>query len=449
MIHKFSFNGDRLVLDVHSGSLHLVDEIVWDLLDDYQNLGRNELLARHARRYPLAEIEESLAEIELLVKEGVLFSPDSLEDSWEPPRDSVVKALCLNLAHDCNLRCLYCFGSQGDYHGPRELMSEETGKKAIDFLLASSGPRTHVEIDFFGGEPLLNQAVLQGLTAYGRQQAEILNKKMKFTATTNALLLNEKTGNYLAENQISMILSLDGRPQVHDRMRIHPGGKGSFQSVYGNVSRVLKAHPEVDYYIRGTFTRHNLDFAADVLYLADLGFDKISVEPAVITPVEGYALQEKDLPLLYAEYERLAKEMLQRAAKGRKIDFYHFNMDLEGGPCLPKRLTGCGAGHEYLAVTPSGDLYPCHQFAGRQDYWMGDVQRGIVRKDLQELFRQAHIYNKKGCRHCWAKFYCSGGCHANACAANNDIFIPHRLSCELMRKRLEGALYYQAFTKIN
>jgi len=445
MIHKFTVNGERFVLDVNSGALHLVDGLVWDLLDDdFPRRTRDELVARCAPKYPPDEAAEAIAEIERLVAEGALFSEDLLRGSWELPGDEIVKALCLHLAHDCNLSCRYCFGAQGSFAGPRSLMPAEVGRRAIDFLLASCGPRRHVEIDFFGGEPLLNFSVLRELVAYGRDRAARLGKEIKFTVTTNAVLLTKKTGDYLAENQISVILSLDGRRPVHDRMRVFPGGDGSYDLVVNNISRFLEAHPEVDYYLRGTFTRANLDFAGDVLHLADLGFDKISVEPVVASPEESYALREEDLPLVFAEYERLAAELVSRARRGREIDFYHFNIDLAGGPCLPKRLSGCGAGGEYLAVTPQGDLYPCHQFVGRPDYWLGDVARGVVRSDLRAMFRRAHIYNKEGCSECWARFYCSGGCHASAQAFNGDIHKPYKLACRYMQKRLECALYFQA-----
>jgi len=448
MIHKFMVNGERFVLDVNSGALHLVNGLVWDLLDeDYQRRTREELVARGAPKYSPEETAEALAEIDLLVAEGALFSDDLLKGSWEPPEHGIVKALCLHLAHDCNLSCRYCFGAQGSFAGPRSLMPAEVGRRAVDFLLASSGPRRHVEIDFFGGEPLLNFAVLRELVAYGREKAARANKEIKFTVTTNAVLLNDQVGDYLAENQISVILSLDGRPPVHDRMRVFPNGSGSYATVVNNIARFLEAHPDADYYLRGTFTRANLDFAGDVLHLADLGFDKISVEPVVASPKENYALREEDLPLVFAEYERLAAELVSRARRGREIDFYHFNIDLDGGPCLPRRLRGCGAGGEYLAVTPQGDLYPCHQFVGRPDYWLGDVDRGVVRSDLRAMFRHAHVYNKEGCGECWARFYCSGGCHASAQAFRGDIHKPYRLACLYMQKRLECALYCQALKK--
>lgn len=449
MIHKFIINGVRLVLDVHSGALHLVDEVVWDLLDGYFHQPPEKLTMGNAQKHARAEAAEALSEIGQLVGEGALFSEDHLKEFWAPPEHNIIKALCLYLAHDCNLQCRYCFGSRGGCPRSRGLMTPAVGRQAVDFLLASSGPRRYIEIDFFGGEPLLNFSVLQELVMYSREVASRQNKEIKFTLTTNAVLLNKKIGNYLAENGISVIFSLDGRPQVHDRMRIFPDGSGSYTIVVNNIAEFLKSYPDLDYYLRGTFTRYNLDFTSDVLHMADLGFSRISVEPVVAFSDAEHALREEDLPFIDAEYERLTEELLERAKQGQEIDFYHFNIDLEGGPCLPKRLSGCGAGDEYLAVTPEGDLYPCHQFVGRLDYWMGDVRRGIVKNDLRELFRRAHIYNKEGCGDCWAKFYCSGGCRANAQAFRNDIYKSYKLTCHLMKKRLECALYFQVFKNKN
>lgn len=444
MIHRFAVNGKKFVLDVNSGALHQVDGLAWELLADFPRPAGGKLPAAPPGGYPPEEVAGALAEIEQLVREGVLFSGDPLDGSWNPPEETVVKALCLHLAHDCNLRCRYCFGAQGAFGGPRGLMPAEVARRAVDFLLRSAGGRRHVEIDFFGGEPLLNLSVLRETVAYGRAQARRAGKEIKFTLTTNAVLLDEKTGDYLTENGISVILSIDGRPQVHDRMRVFPGGRGSYERVAENISRFLAAHPEADYYLRGTFTRKNLDFAADVLHLAGLGFTRLSVEPVVGASPEDCALTEDDLPAVFAEYERLAAELAERAKNGRPVDFYHFNIDLEGGPCLPRRLTGCGAGVEYLAVTPEGDLYPCHQFVGRAAFRMGDVRAGVVREDLRELFRGAHVYAKEECRRCWAKFLCGGGCHAGAAAVNGDIKKPGPLACRIVKKRLECALYYRA-----
>jgi len=444
MIHKFIFDGVRLVLDVNSGALHLVDRVVWDLLEEYPGLQREEVAARYADVYSRQEVAEAIEEIEQLVHQGLLFAGDPLGGSWQPPGHRIVKALCLHLAHTCNLKCSYCFAGQGSFGESAGLMPLAVGQQAIDFLLAASGPRRHVEVDFFGGEPLLNFPVLEHLVSYGREKASLLGKEIKYTVTTNAVQLNERIGNYLDDNRISVILSLDGRREVHDKWRVFPDGRGSYEIVANNISRFLDSHPKVDYYLRGTFTRYNLDFASDVLHMSDLGFPKVSVEPVVAFEEEDYAFREEDLPLVCAEYEHLTRELLARSRRGQKVDFYHFNIDLDEGPCLLRRLSGCGAGYEYLAVTYKGDLYPCHQFVGRPEYRMGDVYKGIVRDDLRDLFRHAHVYSKEGCSACWARFYCSGGCHANAHAFNGSIRKPYQLACRLMRKRLECALYLQA-----
>lgn len=444
MIHKFIFDDFRFVLDVNSGALHLVDEVVWDLLEGYPLLQPEKLAARYAGVYSRQEVAEATEEIEQLVQEGLLFTGDPLGGSWEPPGHQIVKALCLHLAHTCNLKCRYCFAGQGAFGESRGLMPLAVGQQAIDFLLSASGPRRHVEVDFFGGEPLLNFSVLEHLVSYGREKASLLGKEIKYTVTTNAMLLNDRIGGYLNDNRVSVILSLDGRREVHDKLRVFPDGSGSYGIVLKNTSHFLNSYPNVDYFLRGTFTRYNLDFASDVLHMVDLGFPKVSVEPVVAFEGEDYALCEEDLPLVYAEYEHLTRELLARFHRGQKVDFYHFDIDLEGGPCLLKRLSGCGAGYEYLAVTYKGDLYPCHQFVGRPEYCMGDVYNGIVRDDLRDLFRHAHVYSKEGCSDCWAKFYCSGGCHANAHASNGSIHKPYQLACRLMQKRLECALYLQA-----
>jgi uncharacterized protein len=444
MIHKFIFDDHRIVLDVNSGAVHLVDELTWHLLDDYPLLSPRDLVAKHSRCYPVSEVQEAVREIEELVREGLLFSPDPLDGHYEPAGNEVVKALCLHLAHDCNLACRYCFAGQGHFGGPSGLMPLETGRRALDFLFAASGSRRHVEVDFFGGEPLLNFSVLQALVEYGRQRAAQLGKVIKFTVTTNALLLTPEIGRYLNEHDLAVVLSLDGRQEIHDAMRIFPGGRGSYGRVLENISRFVSSRPGGEYYVRGTFTRHNLDFSRDVLHMADLGFEHISVEPVVAPYQEEYALQPQDVPLICEEYEALTRQLLSRARKGQRINFFHFNIDLDGGPCLPKRLTGCGAGREYLAVSPGGKLYPCHQFVSRPEYCMGDVERGIVRPEVVEEFRAAHVYNKDACRDCWARFYCSGGCHANAHAFHGNIFTPYEIACALIKKRIECALYLKA-----
>lgn len=441
MLHKFIFDGTRIVLDVHSGAVHEVDELAWELLEKYEQVTEAELIEGTRGRYDPVEVGETLEEIKELEQSGLLFSPDPYRGQYSPRKEIVTKALCLHLAHSCNLGCRYCFAGQGRFGGDEQLMLLETGRAAIDFLIERSAGRKHLEIDFFGGEPLLNFEVLKELVYYGAQRAGERDKVFKFTVTTNALILNRKISHFLNDHDISVVLSLDGRQEVHDRMRPFPGGAGSYEIVSARIKSFVDSRQNEDYIIRGTYTRHNLDFCNDVLHMADLGFKHLSVEPVVAPEEAPYAIRREDLPMIFSQYEELTRELLRRREAGEPLDFYHFNIDLEGGPCLQKRLTGCGAGHEYLAVAPNGDLYPCHQFVGRSEYLMGNVFNGRVRPDLVDAFRRAHIYNKEGCAGCWAKFYCSGGCHANAEAANGSIYKPHELGCSLARKRLECALY--------
>lgn len=436
MIHRFEFDGIKIVLDVHSGAVHVVDDLAWSLMEDYPRLELPELLTKYRDRYRPEEVEEALAEIEQLKEEGLLYSPDPYPEGYSRTGESVLKALCLHLAHWCNLGCRYCFAGQGRFGGTGEMMPAAVGRAAIDFLIARSGRRQQVEVDFFGGEPLLNFPVLEEVVEYGRRQGEQAGKKCNFTLTTNALLLTGEMGDYLEQNDISVILSIDGRPAVHNAMRTN-----SYSAVLENIRRFLEFRRGYNYYLRGTFTRYNLDFSADVLHLADLGFERLSVEPVVASEEDDFALQMKDVPVILGEYEQLTRELLQRARSGRPVDFFHFKIDLSGGPCLARRLSSCGAGHEYLAVAPDGTLYPCHQFVGRKGYKMGNVTGGGFNMEIMEEFRRAHLYNKEKCPQCWAKFYCSGGCHANAEAFNGTIFQPYELGCVLTRKRLECALY--------
>jgi len=441
LLHKFIFDDTKIVVDVNSGAVHVVDDLVWELLDDYRQLSGEELLEKYRRLYPVEDVAEALEEIRQLERDNLLYSTDPFARGYEPPPGGVIKSLCLHLAHACNLRCRYCFAGQGNFGGADEIMPERVGRAAIDFLIEKSAVRKHLEIDFFGGEPLLNFGVLAGLVDYGRKRGGESGKEFKFTLTTNAVLLNEDVTRFLNENQISVVLSLDGRREIHDAMRRARGGGGSYDVVLPRIKSFVDSRDGLNYYIRGTYTRHNLDFCADVLHLAGLGFNRISVEPVVAPPEADYAIRDEDIPFVLSEYERLTRELLDLKQAGRPVDFFHFNIDLDGGPCLPKRLSGCGAGHEYLAVTPGGELYPCHQFAGRPEYLIGNVFQGIIKTEIMEIFRNAHLYNKEGCAGCWAKFYCSGGCHANAAALNESIFRPHRQGCVLARKRLECAIY--------
>jgi uncharacterized protein len=443
LVHKFIFDEARIVLDVNSGTVHLVDELAWEIINQYPSPDLSMLHAYFQGKYTQEEINEAQGEVQQLIKEGLLFSQDSLKGLYRPPEDRVVKALCLHLAHGCNLACRYCFAGKEQYHGAVNLMSVETGKKAIDFLLTKSGKRQHVEIDFFGGEPLLNFSGLQKIVAYGEKQAAVHGKEIKFTVTTNALLLTEEISRFLRTHKIFTVLSIDGRPWVNDRMRVFPNGQGTYRRVIENVSRYVSFCSEEDYYLRGTFTRYNLDFASDFLHLADLGFRCISLEPVVASLEKDYALQPENVPYLEKEYVRLARLLLNYQQQGKEVRFFHFEIDLDGGPCLIKRLTGCGAGQEYLAVAPDGSLYPCHRFVGRQEYCLGDLEQGFTRRHLGKQFCQAYIYNKESCAACWARFYCGGGCHANNIAFNGSIFSPNPLFCRLMKKRLECALYLQ------
>lgn len=443
MIHKFKFDGTHIVVDVHSGAVHVVDELVWDMLASYQDQNPAAIVQGMAGKYSPEQVEQALAEIKNLVEEGLLFSTDPHQEGYQPGRDGVVKALCLHAAHDCNLRCQYCFAGQGQFGGPSGLLSPEVGRAAIDFLIEKSGKRKNIEIDFFGGEPLLNFKVIKELVPYGNERAERAGKKLKFTLTTNGVLLSQEVQQFLLDNNMAAVLSLDGRPAVHDAMRPTPRGKGSYEQVVKAFREYVAQQPPAGYYIRGTFTRHNLDFSQDVMHMAELGFKDVSVEPVVAGNDTDYAFKPEDLPILMEQYEKLTRLLWQRREAGQPINFFHFNIDLSGGPCLPKRLSGCGAGYEYLAVTPEGDLYPCHQFVGNSDFLLGTVKDGIHNQELIENFRQAHIYNKPECVGCWAKFYCSGGCHANAWSFNKDLLRPYNLGCQLARKRFECAIYLQ------
>jgi len=447
VIHAFSFDGTFIVLDVNSDTVHVVDEPAFHIIKDYEGMSAGEIISKYETVYGAETVREILLEIDELVGTGRLFAPDPLPNGYRPPENETVKALCLHLAHDCNLRCRYCFAGQGDFGGERDLMPLEVGRAAIDFLMEASRDRRHVEVDFFGGEPLLNRSVLLDLVDYGKDRSRVKGKEIKFTLTTNAILLDPEMQRFIGENDLAVVLSVDGRPRVHDRMRPTPVGTGSYRIVMDRISQFVHSPYCGEYYIRGTFTRHNCDFSADVRHLAEAGFEHISVEPVVAGADTDYAFREEDVDVLLEEYENLTRYLLQRHRQGRPVDFFHFNIELENGPCLSKRLTGCSAGSEYLAVTPAGDLYPCHQFVGREDYKVGSVINGIVNKRSAELFGRAHIYNKKECQECWARFHCSGGCHANALAFNGNLLEPYRLGCLLARKRLECALYLKVKTQ--
>ena len=453
MIHQYKLNGYNIVLDVYSGSVHAVDELAYAaiaLVDaGHPRAEAADLLAKKYADHPevtAEDINDCFDDIEELKADGKLFAEDIYADHAFDfkNRSTVVKALCLHIAHDCNLACQYCFAEEGEYHGRRALMSFEVGKKALDFLIANSGSRHNLEVDFFGGEPLMNWQVVKDLVAYGREQEKIHNKKFRFTLTTNGVLLNDEVMEFCNKEMGNVVLSIDGRKEVHDFMRPFRKGAGSYDLILPKFQKFAESRNQDKYYVRGTFTHHNLDFSQDVLHLADLGFKQISVEPVVADPSEEYALREEDLPKIMEEYDLLAKEMIKREKEGKGFNFFHFMIDLTGGPCVYKRLSGCGSGTEYLAVTPWGDFYPCHQFVGEEEYLMGNVDEGITRPDIQKDFGCCNVYTKPACKDCFARFYCSGGCAANGYHAHKDIRSNYEIGCELQRKRVECAIMIKA-----
>ena len=447
MIHQYKNNGYNIVLDVNSGSVHVVDDLVYDVIAKLdQGATEEETAAALKAVYPEQEIAEAMEECRELKDAGVLFTEDVYEKAIidYKARKTVVKALCLHIAHDCNLACKYCFAEEGEYHGRRALMSFEVGKKALDFLIANSGQRRNLEVDFFGGEPLMNWQVVKDLVAYGREQEKIHNKNFRFTLTTNGVLLNDEIMDFCNKEMANVVLSVDGRKEVHDRMRPFRSGAGSYDLVMPKFKKFADSRTQERYYVRGTFTHHNLDFSKDVLDLADQGFKQISVEPVVAQDSEEYALKKEDIPKICEEYDKLAAEMVKREKEGKGFTFFHYMIDLTGGPCVYKRLSGCGSGTEYLAVTPWGDLYPCHQFVGNEKYLMGNVDEGITKTEIVDEFKCCNVYTKEKCRNCFAKFYCSGGCAANSYNFHGTIQDAYDIGCELQRKRVECAIMIKA-----
>lgn len=447
VIHQYKNNGYNIVLDVNSASVHVVDELVYDVLElQKENMADQEIIHKLSAVYGIADINTALAECRQLQEAEMLFTKDTYRSAIDlfKERQTVVKALCLHAAHDCNLACRYCFAEEGEYHGRRALMSFDVGKKALDFLVANSGNRKNLEVDFFGGEPLMNWQVVKDLVAYGREQEKIHDKNFRFTLTTNGVLLNDEVMEFANREMANVVLSIDGRKEINDHMRPFRNGAGSYDLIVPKFRQFADSRNQDKYYVRGTFTRHNLDFSKDVLHLADLGFKQISVEPVVAPETETYALREEDLPKIYEEYDLLAREMIKREKEGRGFHFFHFMIDLTGGPCVYKRLSGCGSGTEYLAVTPWGDLYPCHQFVGEEKYLMGTVDEGVTRQSICDEFKGCNVYAKDKCRDCFARFYCSGGCAANAYNFTGEINNVHEISCALQRKRVECALMIKA-----
>ncbi len=452
MIHLFRALDTPMALDVGSGAVHMLDDLAYDTLfylQEHAGADDNAVIAALSDRYPASDVEEAMGELRELIAQGYLDTPDDYA-SVMPNDAGIVKSMCLHAAHDCNLRCRYCFADKGEYHmRNRMLLSADVGKKALDWLVSKSGNRHFLEVDFFGGEPLLNVPVIREVVAYGREIEKRTNKKFKFTTTTNGIGLTDEVMDFLNREMHNVVISIDGRPEVHDRMRPTPNGKGSYELIIDKAKEFVRRRNQQQYYIRGTYTHYNLDFANDVLHLADEGFEQLSIEPVVTSADKPYALHESDLPRIFDEYERLGREYLKRRADGRWFSFFHFTVDLTGGPCLRRRLTGCGAGNEYVAVTPEGDIYPCHQFVGREGMKMGSVLDGSFDTGIQKRFQQNHVLAKEKCRDCWARFYCSGGCAANAHAFNGDISKPFDLECRIERKRLECAMAIFAIEQEN
>ncbi len=440
MIHTFTALGQPMALDVGSGAVHALDELALEALKLWESQDRDEIKAALSGRFDPMEVEEVLCELSELEQMGQLNAPDNYDDV-EVHGPGVVKAMCLHAAHDCNLRCRYCFAGAGDYHSRnRCVLPVDTGKAALDWLVEKSGNRINLEVDFFGGEPLMNFKAVREIVAYGRELEKKHNKRFKFTTTTNGLLLTDEIIDFLNREMDNVVLSIDGRPEVHDRMRPTPNGSGSYAHIIPNALRLARSRNQQRYYVRGTFTANNIDFASDVLHLADAGFEQLSIEPVVADPACDYALKQEDLPRIFDEYESLAKEYVKRRKDGRWFNFFHFMIDLQGGPCLRKRLTGCGAGNEYVAVTPEGDIFPCHQFVGREGFRMGSVLDGSFDTAIQQKFAANNVLSKEACRSCWARFFCSGGCAANAHLFHGDITKPYDLECQMERKRLECAM---------
>ena len=452
MIHQYKNNGYNIVMDVCSGAVHVVDDITYDVIELYEKNRENgvetdlSLLEKELPQYSSGELQETLEEVETLKESGELFAEDEYQQYVIDfkKRKTVVKALCLHIAHDCNLGCRYCFAEEGEYHGRRALMSLEVGKQALDFLVANSGNRRNLEVDFFGCDPTMNFDVVKELVRYGRSLEGPHNKNFRFTLTTNGVLLDDDIMEFANREMANVVLSIDGRKEVNDYMRPTRNGKGSYDLIVPKFRKFAELRNQTNYYVRGTFTHHNLDFSEDVLHLADLGFKQISVEPVVAPPEEPYAIREEDLPKLLEEYDKLAKEMIKREKEGRGFNFFHFMIDLTQGPCVAKRLSGCGSGTEYLAVTPWGDLYPCHQFVGMDEFKLGDVWHGVQAEEIRDEFKLCNVYAKEKCRNCFARFYCSGGCAANSYNFHGSILDAYDIGCELQKKRIECAIMIKA-----
>ncbi len=451
MIHCYKLNGYNIVLDVYSGSVHSVDDLAYDIISEYETKDKKQIKAEMLKKYANdstvneKEIDEVFDDIQELIIQKKLFTKDTFEDKAFDfkKRNTVIKALCLHVAHTCNLNCEYCFASQGKYHGERALMSFEVGKRAIDFLIENSAGRRNLEVDFFGGEPLMNFEVVKQIVKYARSIEGKFNKNFRFTLTTNGVALNDEVIDFANKEMHNVVLSLDGRKKVHDNLRRTITGKGSYDIIVPKFQEFVKRRGGKNYYIRGTFTHNNVDFTNDIFHMADLGFRELSMEPVVCDPNEKYALTQEDLPKLFEQYEILAKDMLRREEQGDPITFYHYMIDLQHGPCIYKRISGCGSGTEYMAVTPWGDLYPCHQFVGEEKFCLGNIYDGVTNQKLIEDFKCCNAYARPECKNCFAKLYCSGGCAANAYHATGDIKGVYNYGCELFKKRIECAIMMQ------
>ena len=448
MIHKYKLNGYNIVLDVNSGAVHVVDDLTFSVLDYVTEEMKPECPAEALNAlkdsYSEKDIEESYDELYKLYENGQLFSSDEYEKYSDMMVSAPIKSMCLNIAHDCNLRCGYCFAAQGDFGHGRMLMPYEVGKKAIDFLIKHSGSRHNLELDFFGGEPLMNFDVVKEIVNYARSIEKEHNKNFRFTITTNGILLDDDKIDFINKEMKNVVLSLDGRKEVNDRLRVRVNGSGSYDAIVPKYQRLAQKRGNGEYYVRGTYTKYNLDFSKDVLHMNELGFDQLSIEPVVTGPEVPYALGFDDLPKIFEEYERLAKIVIEKKKAGETFNFFHFKIDLDQGPCAIKRLRGCSCGNEYVAVTPEGDIYPCHQFVGMDEWKMGSVLDDTIDLDMKKKFSKANVYSKEDCKNCWAKFYCSGGCNANNQQYSGDMLKPYKFTCELERKRLECSIMIKA-----
>ncbi len=449
MVHQYKMNGYNIVLDSCSGSIHVVDEPVYDIIAMFQDNEEDTIVRTVCDRYKDRadvtedDVRECIEDIKALVKEGKLFSPDTFADmagTFKEHSGNVIKALCLHVAHTCNLNCDYCFASQGKFHGERALMSFEVGRRALDFLIENSGARKNLEVDFFGGEPLMNWDVVKELVRYARSIETQHGKNFRFTLTTNGMLIDDDVIDFANKEMSNVVLSLDGRKEINDLKRVDYAGNGSYDIIVPKFKRLVESRGGKNYYMRGTFTHANPDFTEDVFHMADLGFTELSMEPVVCAPSDPAALTADDIETVKEQYEILAKDMLRRSREGNPITFYHYMLDLTGGPCIYKRISGCGSGTEYMAVTPWGDLYPCHQFVGDEEFKLGDIWHGVTNNGIREEFRSCNVYARPECNDCWAKLYCSGGCAANAYHASGSIRGIYEAGCELFRKRIECAI---------